>query len=417
LDLGDEDRRRAKNYLAQFNTDNTLDELGFGAMRDSFAEIFFPATNTIMTRTRYLVFVAGLCWIVEEEKLEGKRAANRLTELENQLREALCKEEFQGVIGAQAKEELQRFPSSTYWSGLRELGIFCHRHWGLTYYQTHLRDVYRARKADIDDDGLPHVDSQIQRNWDPKFCDILLDGRSFLPEGKNHLPVSLSFALTKQEARYLKERFLDLARSQKRASVLSHLLSIGKSGDFSFPWDAPHPDELASYVRHARYLSMFVRGTTLHYFHLLSRERQRQNIADETDTYRDLFERWWTAARQELASWNTDEFVEVARRIDAIKLMRDPPFINGWLAFIRSARNASDVIDSVEAESLIRQRESVTRKYKGRFLHPEYLKRWRPPEGNELRRIERRLEFGLNYRADIGYTFVDDILHGIGRSH
>jgi len=31
--------------------DNTLDELGFGILRDAFADVFFPGTNTIMTRT------------------------------------------------------------------------------------------------------------------------------------------------------------------------------------------------------------------------------------------------------------------------------------------------------------------------------------------------------------------------------
>ena len=55
-DLGYDDQRPAKNFIAQFNADNTLDELGFGVL--AFAEIFFPATNTIMTRTRYLIFVA-----------------------------------------------------------------------------------------------------------------------------------------------------------------------------------------------------------------------------------------------------------------------------------------------------------------------------------------------------------------------
>ena len=123
----------ALNFLAQFNADNTLDELGFGVLRDAFAEMFFPATNTVMTRTRYLVFVAGLCWMVEEEGLEGKRAAQRLRDLENKLREALSKQETRGVIGAQSKEELQRFPSETYWRALRQLGIFCHPNSRLGY--------------------------------------------------------------------------------------------------------------------------------------------------------------------------------------------------------------------------------------------------------------------------------------------
>ena len=70
--------------------DNTLDELGFGILGDAFADVFFPATNTIMTRTRYLVFIPALCLVVEQERLfRQRRFAGRMTELENGLRESL----------------------------------------------------------------------------------------------------------------------------------------------------------------------------------------------------------------------------------------------------------------------------------------------------------------------------------------
>ncbi len=46
LDLGDEDQARARDYLAWFRPEGTVDELGFGIMRDALADEFFPATNT-----------------------------------------------------------------------------------------------------------------------------------------------------------------------------------------------------------------------------------------------------------------------------------------------------------------------------------------------------------------------------------
>src|ERR1035437_1321844 len=130
LDLGEEDQRRAREYLSQFNADNTLDELGFGVLRDAFADVFFPATNTIMTHTRYLIFIPALCLAVEQERRTGIAAARRLTELENALRESLHTEESVGVIGERAKESLSRYPSSTYWSSIRRLGMFLHSNWG-----------------------------------------------------------------------------------------------------------------------------------------------------------------------------------------------------------------------------------------------------------------------------------------------
>jgi len=107
LDLNEDDQRRAREYLSKFNADNTLDELGFGVLRDAFADVFFPATNTIMTRARYLIFLPAMCLLVEKEKLSGKHAERRLTELENKLRMSLQNEESYGVIGEVAGESLK----------------------------------------------------------------------------------------------------------------------------------------------------------------------------------------------------------------------------------------------------------------------------------------------------------------------
>ena len=45
LDLHEEDQRRAREYLAQFNGDNTLDELDFGIVRDVKRSTFAPASD------------------------------------------------------------------------------------------------------------------------------------------------------------------------------------------------------------------------------------------------------------------------------------------------------------------------------------------------------------------------------------
>ena len=78
LDLSDAEQRRAREYLRQFRTEGTIDELGFGIIRDALADVFFPATSTIMTRTRYLIFVAAIFMCIENERLSGGNAARRL---------------------------------------------------------------------------------------------------------------------------------------------------------------------------------------------------------------------------------------------------------------------------------------------------------------------------------------------------
>lgn len=415
LDLGEDDQRRAREYLSQFNADNTLDELGFGVLRDAFADVFFPATNTIMTRTRYLVFIPALCRVIEQEKLVGKAAERRLTELENGLRESLRTEESLGVIGERAKESLSRYPSSIYWSSLRRLGIFLHPNWGLAYYQAHLAEFHASMNAERDDDGLSHLNNPERRNWDKDLCDTLADGHSVMI-GEGKVPASLNFVLTRHEAHYLRAKFKALAQQEGRPSILSHLVEQRYANSFSYPWDVPYPSSLTPYVSHARCFSMLTRGATLQYFHLLQREREIRGIAKPACDLADIFARWWKATRQELAGWQVDQFLIVAADIDGLRRVNDAAFIKSWLKLNIEATNAHGLLENAEAHALIRHRERITRPSKSRLHHSEYLQRWKPPDPAEIERMTSnpdRLRFGLDYRAWIGSTFVWDIVSGL----
>lgn len=415
LDLGEDDQRRAREYLSQFNADNTLDELGFGILRDAFADVFFPATNTIMTRTRYLVFIPALCLVVEQEKLSGNAAARRMTELENGLRESLETEEERDIIGKVAKESLRRYPSSIYWSALRRLGIFLHGNWGIAYYQAHLADFHASMNAERDDDGLSHLSNPERRNWDKGLSDTLADGHSII-DGKGRLLTSLNFTLTRHEARYLRSRFSALAQQDGRPSILSHLLDQRHADSFGYPWDAPYPSSLTSYVSHARCFSMFTRGATLQYFHLLQREREARGIAQPAYDLSDVFARWWEATRQELASWEIDQFLVLAAGIDGFRRPNDSVFIRTWLKLSAEANSGPALLENAEAHALIRSRERITRPSKSRLHHSEYLQRWTPPEPSEIALMvgdADKLRFALDYRAWIGSTFVSDIVGGL----
>ena len=47
---------------------STLDELGFGPIRDAFSDHFFPGISTIQTRARYLLFVPWVYLRIERER-------------------------------------------------------------------------------------------------------------------------------------------------------------------------------------------------------------------------------------------------------------------------------------------------------------------------------------------------------------
>lgn len=415
LDFGEDDQRRAKEYLAQFKADNTLDELGVGILRDAFADVFFPATNTIMTRTRYLIFVPALCLLVEKEKLSGMAAGQKLDQYENRLREALAKEESSDVIGNRAKEDLQRYPSSIYWNALRRLGIFLRPNWGLAYYHDHLSEFYSATTPEKDDDGLSHLSISELRNWETGLTEVLAAG-PILQGGLRDFPESLNFALLKSEARYLQSKYSELERKEGRVSIISHLIGHRYGDPFGYPWDVEAPQELASYVDHARQFSMFTRGATLQYWYLLQCERDARGISKPVCDYHEVFELWWKATRDDLTKWSVEEFLELASSLNAIRRENDKVFVKTWLKINLAAGTPKQMLESSEAHDLIRRREKLTRPRKSRLHHVEYLERWKSPNQGVIDSIAQnpdQLRFGLDYRAWIGSVVVRDILKGL----
>ncbi len=77
LDYSDSERRRMLEVIDLFREKGTLDELGIGSIRDTFADRFFPAISTIQTRARYFLFVPWLYQALERER--DPRRARRPT--------------------------------------------------------------------------------------------------------------------------------------------------------------------------------------------------------------------------------------------------------------------------------------------------------------------------------------------------
>ena len=57
LDYSERERRKMLDVVDLFREHDTRDELGIGSVRDTFADLFFPGTSTIMTRARYFLLV------------------------------------------------------------------------------------------------------------------------------------------------------------------------------------------------------------------------------------------------------------------------------------------------------------------------------------------------------------------------
>jgi hypothetical protein len=127
LDFNAAERERTQRVLAMFEERETRDELGLGAIRDSFSDHLFPGTSTIQTRLRYLFFIPWIYLRLEKQRVPSRDIAAKARKLEVSLTEPLLAEtDNAGVFGRLAKGELKRLPSSVYlgWpTALRHLPV------------------------------------------------------------------------------------------------------------------------------------------------------------------------------------------------------------------------------------------------------------------------------------------------------
>ena len=124
LDFSHEARKRVVEALSALEEKGAVDELGFGILRDAFADALFPGTSTLHTRAKYFVLVP--CCI--RLALESKRSLRRIEqECCRQMWNACGRSRGAGVIGRRGLENgaewIQRTPSEIYWAGMRKLGI------------------------------------------------------------------------------------------------------------------------------------------------------------------------------------------------------------------------------------------------------------------------------------------------------
>ena len=416
LNLSDEEQRRARACLRQFQTEGTLDELGFGIIRDAFADVFFPATSTIMTRSRYLIFLAATFMRIERERLSGGEAVRRLKILEDGLRSLLMQEHVApdsrtpvwGVIGASAKDNLQRYPSSIYWNALKRLGLFRRPKWGLTYYLDHLEEYYRLTTPRKDDDGLAHLAATLEPTWDPELGRLLPDSAG-ISKGLE-FQRGVDFDLTRTEATYLKDGFVSMA-STDGSSLIAHLLTQAKPVEFNFPWETPCPDDLKVPIDHARAFSMFTKGATLQYYELLVEAQRSKGMLTSELTFEEPFEQWWDLTRERLGNWDLDAFLVLVRGMCRLR-PNDGVFMAAWLRICRDAKSGKELFADRQARELIRKRERTVRPVKYRLGQDKYLRQWEAPEALDGREFTEPdfIPYLLDYRSGIGGRFVSEIV-------
>lgn len=390
VDFAEDDRRKMADVIALFAEKDTRDELGLGGIRDTFADLLFPATSTIQTRARYFLFIP---WIYQE--LERRRTLpadiERLAR-RDEIRLIHALEhggETDGIIGTLAQDKLARLPSSIYWAGLGRLGI---RGFALSQEQYH-----REFAAFYPASGRRLVAEDEQAADSPSWS-------SSLPPAPSGFLDRANFTLTKREAKYLAERIWEFG-----PTVFGELLSSADAEiDMAFVWETTFAAKLGpslkNQIAHAQNFSELMHGAALLYNFMLACDANRKRLQDE---YRDELRSWAELvedARPRYASWDRKRFwTIVSESMHAVSLPTRK-FVDGWIDHTLRSANLTDIADDPTARSLVAAREAQVKRTRKRLGNARALERWNEASGAGQ----------IDYRWFRVKTIANDIREGLG---
>ncbi len=389
LDTDESQRQKMMEVIEFFKEEGVVDELGIGAIRNAFANALFPGTSVQHTQTRYALFIP---WLLERAANETSpdRMIVALRKYEIDLIYALLRNEQVGVIGKQAKERLQRMPSSMYWAQIGR--------WGLLrppggvgsvsiakfFQHAHAVNSLHRRSMKADDDGIVIGGG---RYWlDPD-----------LPPAPPAFPADATFYLTPNEEEYLSTKIA----TATEGSLLSWLVNNPPSHTVDYVWQLPFdeigplPTPLASLVDHARRFHTAIAGApTLYYLMLAEALDDRERI----DLYRDYLDAWREEilATRVLEGWNRSQMWFSLRRVNSRLSVWTQGFVNGWLDHIGTD---TDVAASKSARDLIFHRERQTKGGRARLANRNALDAWSGSNG--MGRFDYRWQVAQNLLTDL----------------
>ena len=367
VDFAEDDRRKMADVIALFREKDTRDELGLGGIRDTFADLLFPATSTIQTRARYFLFVP---WIYQELEHRRTPAADieRLARRDEiRLIHALeSGGETEGVIGSLAQDRLMRLPSNIYWAGLGKLRI--RRFAGSQeQYQRGFTAFYPLSGRRLVAEDEQPLESGA---WSPS-----------LPPAPSGFLERATFGLSKREAKYLAERIWEVG-----PTVFGELLSSSKAEiDRRFVWDTTFAaglgPSLKGQIAHARNFSELMHPAALLYNFMLARDAKRKSLQDE---YRGELGAWAELvadAKARYAAWDRRRFWAIVS--DATHVVSAPTrkFVDGWIDHALQTATLGRIGEDPAALSLIAARETQVKRARKRLGNPRALERWNEASG------------------------------------
>lgn len=388
MSFSESERRRVMDAIDTLRQKDARDELGLGAIRDGFADLFFPGTGTVQTRARYFLFVP---WMYRELEAKGRdpaEVARLAREMEIGLIEALeAGGERDGIIGIVARRRLKRLPSNIYWLGMQTWRI-CQARGGQDDFHRALRR--RSPVSLLKNDDGERADGAARGAW-----------HAGLPPKPADFPKKATFALTRREAEYLRERVVTTAPG----SLLSFLVREEAGWEpTAFPWEHPYfgsfPADLREALRQARRFSEAMHGASVLYNLLLAEKAESDELVA---TYREWIEEWAAERRAEApppaGPWPDAPFWAMASKSGRATSVRTRGFAREWVDHVGNVVGGA-APDSPFARDLVLRRELEVKGSQKARLHNEAARRlWNGGAG--LGRIDYRWRNAQRILLDI----------------
>lgn len=404
IDFSEEDQKRAQDYLRSLS-EGTLDELGFGIIRDALSDLFFPATSTTMTRARYFILVPSIYLFVLEPGAKGSSVKRKCDSMERDLRKLLIDNKS---IENYRKEQVKRYPASSYWAALRRLGIVNPQIGSQASYFEASQDAKRVIGV-LDDDRNALEPDNSEELWDAEIVRLYEAASIPKPDATGRFASNTSFQLTKVESVYLRDRF----RESETGSVLSNVFRNNSYTPADYPWQWDYPESLKTEINHAEHFSMLSKIATLLYYRLLDQRRTAAGYAGCGVNLAEAIHEWWQQCRNQLLEWNIDGFLSW---IVVRKLARggDQHFYSTLVRKIRELSSSEELI--ANTADLIVAREKDKRPDKRRLIPGRFQNEWKlPTQRAGFFNDSNHLPYLLDFRSGIASQIIGDIFEGLSR--
>lgn len=394
VDFSREDREKVLDVMNLLQEPGAVDEIGIGAIRDAFANLFFPGTSTVQTVAKYFLIVP----YVLKEATEG-RYGNDLNRILRKIddEEKACGIRLmqncpgeEGIIGRRVlpKGWVARKPSNIYWNGIRTYGI-CTQ--DLTIPELLKASVIlqsQKKFSALGNKGDPASDSE--RDDADAGRDLTTQFFSVPDDYYTDWRTNLSIHLTSSEAAFLRKMVETNTSSSLMAYLLRNNIDVAKLGSFEAIYEELGnlvPAELGRVMKLACDFNRLVYTARVRYNYILSSGQNEDAVVEWAFIEENM---------QHMMSVDIDDVLQTLR-ITNFRLRR-------FLTDCKAALLVGD-LDAADKTLIGREIEIKTRSRAKLCKRDDYASdAW----------IGGRY---LDYRFSSAKRIIADIYHGEGAAH